>query len=83
MIRLRSDEDSFDRPPSMTHNTNMNATAVTTELQEIVDRAAKGVRDPQDMRKAVDEMNQAREELRKKIGTVSVAVDLVREARDQ
>jgi len=67
----------------MTHNTNMNATAVTTELQEIVDRAAKGVRDPQDMRKAVDEMNQAREELRKKIGTVSVAVDLVREARDQ
>lgn len=60
----------------------MNTTAATTELQEIADRAAMGVRDPQDMRKAVNEMNLAREELRKKIGTVSVAVDLVREARD-
>jgi hypothetical protein len=60
----------------------MDATAVTTELQKIADRASKGVRDPQDMRIAIDEMNQAREELRKKIGTVSVAVDLVREARD-
>ena len=66
----------------MTHNNSMNTTAVTTKLQDIADRAAMGVRDPQDMRKAVDEMNLAREELRKKIGTVSVAVDLVREARD-
>jgi hypothetical protein len=72
----------FDRAPSMAHNNSMDATAVTTELQEIADRAAKGLRDPQDMRKAVDEMNHTREELRKKIGTVSVAVDLVREARD-
>jgi hypothetical protein len=35
------------------------------------------------MRSAVNEMNKAREELRKKIGTVNVAVDLVREVRDQ
>ena len=66
-----------------TQDKQMSATVTTTKLQEVADRAAKGVRDPQDMRKAVDEMNQAREELQKKIGTVSVAVDLVREARDQ
>lgn len=66
----------------MTDNRDME-TPVTTELQEIADRAAKGVRDPQDMRKAVDEMNVTREELRKRIGNVNVAVDLVREARDQ
>jgi hypothetical protein len=58
-------------------------THTASELQEIADRAARGIRDPQEMRKAIDEMNQAREELRKKIGIVSVAVDLVREARDQ
>jgi hypothetical protein len=35
------------------------------------------------MRKAAEEMDREREELSKRVGTVAVAVDLIREARDE
>ena len=38
-------------------------------------------RDPEMVRKACEEMDAAREELRKRIGTIEVAVELVRDAR--
>jgi hypothetical protein len=39
-------------------------------------------RDPELVRKACEEMDAGREEIRKRIGIVDVAVELVREARD-
>ena len=53
------------------------------ELHEILAGASTGVRDSETMRKAREEMNRMREELRQRIGTVEIAVDLIREARDQ
>jgi succinate dehydrogenase/fumarate reductase flavoprotein subunit len=53
------------------------------DLQESLVLAASGIRDPETMRKAREEMNRLREELRQRIGTVDVAVDLVRDARNQ
>jgi hypothetical protein len=53
------------------------------ELETALDRAAQGVRDPEEMGKALSEMNRMREELRLKIGTVDLAVDLIRDARNQ
>jgi DNA-directed RNA polymerase sigma subunit (sigma70/sigma32) len=58
-------------------------TELVHELQESLERAAKGIRIPEEMRKARNEMNRMREELRQKIGTVDVAVDLIRDARNQ
>jgi hypothetical protein len=53
------------------------------ELHETLAEAAKGFRDPEKMRKASEEMDRLREELRLRIGTVEVAVDLVRTGRDE
>ena len=51
------------------------------ELQQMLALAATGVRDPVEMRRAREEMNRLRDELRQKIGIVDVAVDLIRDAR--
>lgn len=40
-------------------------------------------RDPEMVRKACERMDKMREELRARIGTVDVAVELIRDARDQ
>jgi hypothetical protein len=53
------------------------------ELQERLEKAARGERDPEEMRRASEQMDRMREETRKRIGTVQVAVDLIREARDE
>jgi hypothetical protein len=52
-----------------------------TQLEEAIARLIRGERDPEVTRKACEEMDMAREELRKQIGTVEVAVDLIRDAR--
>ncbi len=54
-----------------------------SELQVAVDRLIKGVRDPEAMEKASERMDRMREEMRKRIGQVEVAVELSREARDE
>jgi hypothetical protein len=56
---------------------------IMARMQEAADKAAKGIRDPEAMRKASDEMDRMREELRKRIGTVDVAVDFIRDARNK
>ena len=53
------------------------------ELDQAIARLMNGVRDPEAGRKAREEMDRMREETRKRIGTVEVAVDLVRDARDR
>ena len=65
----------------MSTDTALPATVVA-ELQESLALAASGVRDSETMRKAREEMNRLREELRQRIGTVDVAVDLIRDARN-
>lgn len=64
-------------------STTSTPAEVVAELQASLALAASGVRDPGTMRKAREEMNRMREELRQKIGTVDVAVELVRDARNQ
>lgn len=53
------------------------------ELHESLVSGRTDVRDPETLRKAREEMNRMREELRHRIGTVEVAVDLIRDARNQ
>jgi hypothetical protein len=52
-------------------------------LQEAIDRAVNGIRDPKAARRACEEMDQAREEMRRDYGERNLAVDLIRESRDE
>jgi hypothetical protein len=52
-------------------------------LQEAIDRAVRGIRDPKAARRACEEMDQAREEMRRDYGERNLAVDLIRESRDE
>jgi hypothetical protein len=52
-------------------------------LQEAIDRAVKGIKDPEAARRACEEMDRAREEMRRAHGERSLAVDLIRESRDE
>ena len=63
-------------------NSSINPELVA-ELEDAVRRLATGVRDPQLMRQAAKEMDAGREEIRNRLGEMSVAVDLVRETREQ
>jgi hypothetical protein len=56
-----------------------------TEWQAIVAQACLPMsqRDPELVRKACERMDKMREELRARIGTVDIAVELVREFRDR
>jgi len=67
---------------SMSIDTSITAEAMV-EMQLAADRAANGVRDPEAMRRAVERMDRNREALRKKVGELNVAVDLIRSARDE
>ena len=58
-------------------------TSIMIELQEAADRASKKVRDPDVMRRACARMDAAREELAMRVGTLNVAVDLIRDLREQ
>jgi hypothetical protein len=59
-----------------------NAAEAKREVDEAVERLRNGVRDPEAVRKACERMDHEREELRKKIGTIEVAVELIRDARN-
>jgi hypothetical protein len=53
------------------------------KLREAIDRAVKGIGDPDAAREACDEMDRAREEMRRTHGERNLAVDLIRESRDE
>lgn len=53
------------------------------EVQAAVDRAVAGIRDPEAMRLACERMDRLREELHQKFGEMNIAVDLIREGRDE
>ncbi len=52
------------------------------ELQEAADRAAKGIRDPEAIRKARADMDRIREEIRHEHGVLDIGVPAIRELRD-
>lgn len=52
------------------------------ELQEAADRAARGIRDPEIMRRACQSMDRLREEIRQVHGILDVGVPAIRELRD-
>ena len=53
------------------------------ELEDVVAKLIKGERDPVAMRKAAEEMDKMREEIRKRHGLLDIAVPYIRELRDQ
>jgi hypothetical protein len=53
------------------------------QLEKALQNAAKGVRDPKIAEKACKDMDRMRRQLRKKVGALEVAVDLIRETRDE
>jgi hypothetical protein len=58
-------------------------TDLLAELRAAADRAARGIRDPGVMRNASERMDRMREELRQRTGDLDVAVDLIRDGRDE
>ena len=77
-----------DLRPWLSHNFSMSIDAaipseVLERMQEAADRAAQGVRDRDELDEAFAEMSRLREVLRQRIGTVNVAVELIRDARDR
>ncbi len=63
---------STDTPPIGKH-----------ELEELISKLMRGERDPEAAKKSRERMDRMREETRKRVGTVEVAVDFVREHRDR
>jgi hypothetical protein len=61
----------------------METSSTTTALHEAAENASKGIRDPEAMKKAREHMDEAREALRRKLGVLNVAVDLIRDTRDE
>jgi hypothetical protein len=61
---------------------NSTAIIVDSEVQAAVDRVLRGVRDPGAMRQAAERMDRMREEMRRRVGNVDLAVPLIRETRD-
>ena len=69
----------------------MNTTETTTgippdlaaEFQEALDDLAKGIRRPEKMQAACERMDRLREENRRLFGEQNLAVELVRQARDE
>jgi hypothetical protein len=52
------------------------------ELQKAADRAAAGVRDLEAMRKASEDMDRIREEIRRQHGVLDIGGPAIRELRD-
>ena len=52
------------------------------ELQKAADNAAKGIRDPEEAKKACEEMDRIREQIRARHGILDIGVPAIRELRD-
>ena len=56
---------------------------IKAQLQETIDDLMKGIRRPEKMKAACERMDRMREENRKRFGEQNIAVQLIRETRDQ
>jgi hypothetical protein len=59
------------------------ATDLDAEYEAAIERAMNRVRDPVAMERAAKEMDEGREEIRSRLGEIEMAVDLIRDARDE
>jgi hypothetical protein len=57
--------------------------ALAEEFDAVIADLMKGVRDPAKMDEAARELDEGREEIRSRLGTLNVAVNLIRETRDE
>lgn len=62
---------------------NPTADEMALHLDISLEGAVQGRRNPEAIRTVIDRMNRSREETRKRVGTLDVAVDLIRDARNQ
>lgn len=56
---------------------------IKAQLRETLDDLMKGIRRPEKMRAACERMDRMREENRKLFGEQNIAVELIRQTRDQ
>lgn len=56
---------------------------VMARMQHAADKAAKGIRDPEAMRKACESMDKISEEVRRRNGVLDIGTAAIRELRDQ
>ena len=63
--------------------TEISTDVTQQELEELIARLMKGERDETAALKSCERMDRLREETRQRVGTVEVAVDLIRELRDR
>jgi hypothetical protein len=86
---LRTGQISVDLRAYSADDRNMSTETITTEVtkqefDELIAKLMRGEpRDPEEMRKSRERMDFMREETRKKVGTVEVGIDFIRELRDQ
>jgi hypothetical protein len=66
---------TIDRPSAFTPE-------AMAAMQRAADRAAKGIRDPEEMRRASESMDRIREEIRRRHGTLDIGLAAIRELRD-
>ena len=66
-----------------TKKKNLILSRLQAELDAVMADLAAGKRDAKAMEKAARDMDRMREETRKKLGTLDVVVQLIREGRDE
>lgn len=62
---------------------NLVPPELAIEMREAVANAARGVRDPERIKRARASMDRIREEIRKEHGVLDIGVVAIRELRDQ
>jgi hypothetical protein len=53
------------------------------EMKEAADRAAKGIRDPAEVKRARESMDRIREEIHREHGILEIGTPAIRELRDE
>ena len=66
-----------------TETTSVIPPELAAELRETLDNLSKGVRDPEKARLARERMDRIREENRRLFGEQNIAVELIRQTRDE
>jgi hypothetical protein len=66
-----------------TTETNLIPAEITNEMNQAANNAAKGIRDPERIKRARKNMDTIREQIRKQHGILDIGVPSLRELRDQ
>ncbi|MFN0198297.1 MAG: hypothetical protein ACKVT0_16235 [Planctomycetaceae bacterium] len=61
---------------------HLTSSETMKKMQEAADKAATGLRDPEDMRQAAEEMDRISKAIRKRHGLLDIGVPAIRELRD-